>query len=120
MTERQETVSYGLKAGDLEPPMAVSLTELGGSPIDLTAAASVTAYIRRHGADPADTIERAAVITDRVGGRIEVVWEAGDTDQPGTYAAEFVIAWPDDRQQTVPTSGTVRFRIEDDLEPDTA
>ena len=108
-------MTYSLKTGDLEPPLRAILSETDGTPIDLAAADAVTARIRRRGTAGELALEREAVITDAAAGEIELIWEEGETVTPGDYEAEFTIEWPDARPQTVPTRGTARFRIEDNL-----
>ncbi len=107
-------MSYAIKIGNLEPPLEATLyRSAGGHPLDLTDAVSVTARIRKHG-EASTLVTRAATVVDKKGGVVSLAWLPGETDEPGLYEAEFVVLWPGNRPQTVPTKGFKPFRIWED------
>ena len=107
-------MSYSIKVGDLEPPLAVQLVDKLGVGIDLDAGPSVV-NLRLKFPDnsivdfPAITL---GVDTERTSllGWVQYSWQAGNTDTEGDYEAEFIEVVTA-RPRTFPSSTVVHFRI---------
>jgi len=98
-----------LKRGDTRPALKATLKS-NGAPVDLSGA-SVRFVMKGQGL----TIDRQAEIVDAAGGVVRVVFEPGDTDQSGTYHAEFEATFSDGRKETYPSHGYVQIQILPDL-----
>ncbi len=106
---------HRMKQGDLLPVLEVQLTD-GGTPIDLTNAASLTFVMR----------SRAAVLVHAAMSRADQAtypgvaryeWAPGDTDQVGSFDAEIRVVWPDGKPQTFPASAYFGVEIAKRLDP---
>ena len=45
------------------------------------------------------------------GGEVTVLWETGETDAIGYMRFEFVVTWPNGKEQTFPQEGAIRVRV---------
>jgi hypothetical protein len=90
-----------MKQNDTRPATDPTLNR-GGTAINLTDAASVTFKLRYFGRKELK-VNSACVITDAVNGKVEYRWQAGDTDTPGKYHAEYEVLWLDGSVETFPT-----------------
>lgn len=81
---------FFIKSGDLLPFLDATLTDANGDPVDLTGA-TVVFHMGPRRADPA-TVTGAATILSAVEGTVRYAWQAGDTDEVGTFRAEFEVA----------------------------
>lgn len=95
---------FTLKQGDLGPSLFAQLLEPDPDnpgqrrPINLTGR-QVQFRMRLKGSVGALKVDRAAVVTDAVNGRVRVDWAGADTDTVGLFVAELRVGTP---QQTVP------------------
>lgn len=105
---------FTIKTGDTMPALNVTLAEYDGTtPIDLTAAVTVTLRTSR----PSGVIvEDAMTVVLATAGTVRYQWVAGDTDEAGIHTAEIVVAWPEG-PQTFPASGTIRWEVEAPIGP---
>lgn len=90
--------------GDLKPDMEVTLT--AADPVDLTLATAVRIIGQRDG----ETIfDRPPSTTEVVGDTsvVTMVWQDGDTDEPGVIDVEVEVTWPGPRKQTFRARGGV-------------
>jgi hypothetical protein len=88
-----------LKTGDTFPPLVTTLEENGG-PLDLTGADTVT--MRMASGQTSLTDLECDVVGDPTNGIVEYVWQAGDTDVPGTYKVDFLIDFGTGQLQSAP------------------
>lgn len=91
-------MTAGWTAGDLEPSL-MGTTLNGTTPVDLTAATTVVAHIRR----PDGTIINRAVTLGNqttAPGTWSLPWVTGDLASPGGYSVEVEVMWPGSRPQT--------------------
>ncbi len=107
-------MAYELKRNDLLPVLRATLTQGDPPvPIDLTAATEVFAVFKK---PDASVLRRAATILDAAAGRVEFVWQAGDTSPAGTWEVEFEIDFTG-KPQTVPSDKeqNPKFEVDADL-----
>lgn len=60
-------------------------------------------------------VDRQAIIEDALNGVAWFVFEQGDTDEAGTYQAEFEVTFTDNRVETFPNDGYITVEIKSDL-----
>jgi len=82
---------FVIKEGDQLPAIEATLTDGDGQPVNL-AGAAVTFSMRMVDADVHKISAAAAPDADQNAnpGLVRYVWQAGDTDTPGVYRAEWV------------------------------
>lgn len=100
-----------VKRGNTFPNLTATLTgrdETTGvvGPVDLTTATSVTAKGVQNG-----SLLFERVLTGNAQGEVALAFQAGDTDAIGYIHIEFVVAWPNGKEQTFPEEGDVRVRV---------
>lgn len=101
---------YTIKAGDLVPPLTVTLTERdGATAVPLGDAESVALRVEYASGT---VVDLAMTVVDAAAGQVRRTWEAGDTDEAGTHDAWVIVTWPEG-PQTFPARGQIRFAIED-------
>lgn len=110
--------AMGPKAGDLEPPLIIDVSDPDGL-ADLTTVASWRMVGRRRGtttivindAAPVPTIDPA----NHSKGYLTHIWVAGETALPGVLEIVCKATWSGSRQQTFPNSGFTTVTIDDNI-----
>lgn len=87
-----------LKQNDTSPTLDAILTDSSGSPVDVTEA-SVRFHMKRIGAT-ALKIDASAIVVDGEAGHVRYTLQAGDTDTPGSYQAEYEVTFLDGTIET--------------------
>lgn len=109
---REPAADFNIHENDLRPRIRVTATDSDGNPIDLTGAIGVRFNMARL-SDGTNKIDAAAGFIDpRSGGVMEYAWVAGDTDEPGSYRAEFEVEWSAGTTETFPNAGALLIRVE--------
>lgn len=105
-------MAYSIKKGDLEPNFQVKLA-LGATAIDLSTATGVTFVMTLRTASTPTINAPAVILQDGAVdvGWVEYDWAEGDTDTVGIYDAEFRIAWPTGRPQSVPNDDYITIVV---------
>lgn len=98
--------AFAIKQGDSLPVLEATITKADGTALDLTDATSVTFRMRAVNARAAGTfkVNAAATFVDKPNGVVRYTFLPANTDTPGQYAGEFVIAFGG-ALQTAPTVG---------------
>ncbi len=99
--------TFYLKKGDTAPPLRMFLRQRDGSPIPLGTATVV--FHMDNGSIASGSVD----ILDAALGKVEYVWQAGDTDTAGSFNGEFEIT-DGGKDQTVPSNGYIIIKILDD------
>jgi BppU N-terminal domain len=102
-----------LKQGDLQPYYYAQITDKNG-PVNLSGSTATAYFSMRdfNNVNATPKINRqSAVVTNPASGLLEYRWNAGDTDTPGTYAAEFYIIPTNGAGYSVPTRDQARVII---------
>ena len=111
---------FTMKRNDRRPKYKGQLTQadplnpLTQIPVDLTAATGVKLIMSPSTGGGAPKVNAAATISDAAAGRVEYAWGASDTDDSGTFNAEWEVSWGTEKQ-TFPSEGYLIIIIEDDL-----
>lgn len=104
--------TFYLKRGDTSPSL---LYALAPASTDLTGA-SVRFSMKSLDADAIKVNRAAAVIvTETVTPTVRYDWLAADTDEAGTFLAEFEVTYPGGAVETFPNSGFITVRILGDI-----
>lgn len=96
-------ITFHIKQGDTLPSLEATLVGPDGEPINLQGT-SVTFCMGRSVRGPCEVVDAAQ-------GRVRYVWQPGDTDEPGTWSAEFVVTNMAGETQRVPNNGYLIINI---------
>jgi len=100
---------FFIKAGDTSPAIQGTLERPAGTPINLTGA-SVVFVMRKRGAD-VDTVNAAASLVTPASGVVKYEWQTGDTDDAGTYDAEWKVTFADGTIERVPNTKAQSIKV---------
>lgn len=87
-----------LKQNDTSPTLDAILIDAAGNVVDVTGA-SVQFHMQRIG-QSALKIDAAATVVDGAAGHVRYTLQAGDTDTPGSYKAEYEVTFLDGTVET--------------------
>ena len=104
--------NYIIKRGDLMPPIAATL--ISSTPNFLNDATGVRFRWVQQDLPGAPVRVNNGVIVDRVKGIVRYDWQSGDTDNIGSYRAEWLVDYPHGTA-TFPNTNTLSFKIVDHL-----
>jgi hypothetical protein len=111
-------MAFTMKQGDTLPNLVATLTSgpsaVSQTAVDLTTATGVVLILRPEGAVTAGT-RLTAAITNAAGGQVTYDWQAGDTDDVGTFDCEWEVAFGAEKQ-TFPSDSYFQIIIVDDLD----
>jgi hypothetical protein len=91
---------FTIVQGDLLPPWIVTLTDREGAPLDLRGATVTLRWFTQAfiSSGPISIVPlehtRLATVLDPFAGLVRVDWQAGDTDEAGTFDADFRVTYP--------------------------
>ncbi len=100
---------FYIKKGDTAPPLRVFLRQRDNTAIPLPSG-TVVKFHMNDGA----IADGAVTILDAVLGKVEYVWQSGDTATAGTFDSEFEITYVGGSIQTVPSKGYIEIQVSDD------
>ena len=96
---------FTIKQNDIRPVLVAVIKDEEGNKVDLHDVLGIDFKMKLRGA-PTNKVdssrETRANIVDPTEGKIQYVWQDGDTDTPGMYEAEFELIYRDGIQH-VPT-----------------
>ena len=87
-----------IKQNDTSPTLDAILTDADGNVVDVTAA-SVRFHMQKIGATTLK-VDAAATVVDGAAGHVRYTLQAGDTDTPGSYKAEYEVTFLDGSIET--------------------
>lgn len=101
-----------IKAGDLFPSVETTVTNESGAVVDLTGA--TCKFSMRKSRDPVNVPISLAngQLVNGPGGKLGYNWQAGQTNDAGTYEAEFLVDPAVGADFRVPTQGYITIIIE--------
>lgn len=93
-----------IKQDDTRPPVEATLKSADGTAIDLSNvdAGNVKFQVRTKQGEM--FINGSCEIVDASAGKVKYEWEEGDTEDVGTYEAEFDVEFQDGNRLTVPNN----------------
>ena len=107
-------LDFNIRRTDTLPSVSGTLLDPDGNPVNLTGASAE--FIWRLSTDAKSAaVSGSAVVVDTTNGVVRFDWSSGETDVAGIYLGEFEVTFSDSNQLTVPTTGSLRFRIHDDV-----
>jgi len=101
---------FTLKEGDTAPAIQATLYDINGNPVNLTGA-TVKFRMRPWNGGALIVDADATIVGDSTNGVVEYQWVEADTDDPGEYAAEWVVDWALAGEQTWPSDGYAKIEI---------
>lgn len=102
---------FHIKQGDTRPALEAVLMDPEGNPVNLTGA-TVRLHMERKGEM---IVDAPCIIVDGPAGLVRYQWAVGDTDQPGTYAAEIEVTDASGGVETWPNSEHWTFVVYEGL-----
>jgi hypothetical protein len=102
-------IDFTIKRTGLTPAFEEHLLDARGGHLKMSDAATVAFRMRAVGSDIL-TVNAAAEVVNASRGLVRYVWQAGDTDAPGVYDAEFIVTDGEDLR-VLPSSTFFRIEI---------
>lgn len=104
---------FWIKQGDTAPDIEATLEDSSGSAVDLTNASSVDFHMMDSAGNV--TVDAAGTITDAANGKVKYNWASGDTDEAGTFQAEWEVTWSDSSTETFPNHDNLIISITSEI-----
>lgn len=103
---------FYLKEGDRAPSLVVTCVDQDENVVPLTAAIAAKFFM----IDPGNGTPKidggsASILAPVADGKLEYLWGATDTVDPGDYDAEFEVEWSDGTKTTFPNFRYLRIKI---------
>jgi len=119
-TPRHHTPTFHLKQGDTGPPLKVRFADENHNPVELDSSTdSVTFHIEDEDGQSLTTASTASIESGPEG-VVAYEWGASDTDETGTFFAEFRVTFndgeSDERIETFPNTGYITVEIIEEIE----
>lgn len=110
-------MSFDIKRGDTAPALNTRLFDRHGEVIDLSSVNDVSFYMRdvNYNTVISDNTAKGVSVVDGINGEVEYQWQQGDTDEIGSYAAEFEVEFSDGTIRTFPPIGHYDVEVTEDI-----
>lgn len=110
-------MTFVIKRGDTAPAFSKRLYDRSGYPLSLDDVADVSFHMRdkNYNMTVTDNTAGNVTITDSTSGEVEYQWASGDTEEVGTYLAEFELEYTDGRIRTVPAYSDYEIKVVEDI-----
>ena len=103
---------FFIKRNDLSPTIRVSLKDANGAYVNLN---NATVLFKMQPLLGGSIISSSADIFDTSEATVEYIWQVGDTEDSGSYRAEFEVTYSDGKVESFPNSSFIRVEITDDI-----
>lgn len=107
---------FTIKQGDSASTFASTLTDADTNPVDIQGASVAFTMRPAAGGDP--TIDAAAASNDQNGdgtdgskGKVSYTWQAGDTNTPGYYLADWTVTYAGGAVQAFPNAAPILIEV---------
>lgn len=110
-------MTFTIVQNDTAPPYTTRLTD-SGDPVDLSNVSNIFFHME----DKYDRVIVSADLTGRVnivdqsGAEVEYTWRSENTEDVGTYKAEWKVLYNDGKVETFPSSGKDKIEITEEIE----
>lgn len=104
---------FFIKRRDQLPEIEAILKD--STPAVINLSGCTVRFIMVSKADGTVVVDEPATIVDAVAGRVKYSWQVGDTDDGGTYSAEFEVTFGSGLAETFPNKRNLQIKITDDL-----
>jgi hypothetical protein len=104
------TMAITIKRNDTRDAIKATLSNEKGV-VDLTGCSIRFIMARRNKIK----VDKPAIIEDTLNGVVWAIFDQGDTDEVGTFQAEFEVTFPDNRIATFPNNDYLMIEIKSDL-----
>ena len=109
-------MTFQIKEGDTSPTIGFQLLDGDGNGVNLTGAEVRFIMADLSGNVVVDDDTTGSVkITDATTGKVRYDWQQEDTNDSGTYDAEWEVTYTDSAVETFPNFEDITIRIEPDL-----
>lgn len=111
-------MTFEIHRGDTAPAFHKRLRDDVGDVVPIDTADEVSFHMRSidYDEEVADDTTGNVNILDNREGEVEYSWQTGDTDDAGTYRAEFVVTFSDGSIRTFPVGGMYTIVITEDID----
>lgn len=96
--------------GNTAPFIAATLHALDNSEIVIDLTGCTVHFQMRKGDDRRYTVNNEATIVSAEDGQVRYQWGPNDLAIPGDYEVQWLVTYPDDREQTTSETETIRVR----------
>jgi len=104
--------TYYLVQNDDKPDFVFTVTDSGGSAVDLTGSSADFHFSLGGSGVLKNSGHTSCTITDEAGGICKYEWTSGDLDTIGSYEGELQITYPNTKVQTVYAKFEIEVRDE--------
>lgn len=116
---RKYEADFFLKEGNTSPAIEAQLLDNDENPVDLNGA--TVRFVMRKTGSGTNKVDSSATISDPDNGIVQYGWSDGDTDEVGTYNAEWEVDYSGgtgsnfDADEDFPNEGYITVRIDESL-----
>src|SRR5689334_12703764 len=96
---------FYIKQNDTAPKIKALLKDATGAPVAMGTVDEVRFNMRKLG-DTLAKVDAVATVTNSLTAEVEYAWQAGDTDDAGTFYAEWEVHYNDGTELSVPNART--------------
>lgn len=109
------TVDFTIKQHDDLPVIAAQLQDADENPVDITGA--TVRFVMKNKATPTEDpkVDAAASITNAAQGLVMYAWDPTDTDEVGTFIAEWEVTFVSGKIETFPNWKNLIVKVFDDI-----
>jgi hypothetical protein len=111
-------MTFTIHRGDTAPAFEKNITDSLGHVVDLSSVDEVEFHMEDEFENVVVTDDTSGnvFITDESAGVVEYEWKSGDTEEVGSYNAEFVVEYSDGTKQSFPYGTEYRIVIIGDID----
>lgn len=110
-------MAFTIVQNDTAPPINSRLTD-SGEPVNLTDVSNIFFHMedRYNRVQISDDLTGRVNIVDKTAGEVEYVFKSSDTEDVGTYQAEWEVLYEDGTRETFPSNGMIDIEITSGIE----
>lgn len=105
-------MAFTIKQSDTSPSLQATLKDANGNPVNLN---GCTIRFHMKSLSGAVVVDQLMTIVNAAGGVVRYNWQPSDTDEAGTYYAEFEVTYSDLSIETFPNTDNIAIVITPEL-----